>query len=70
MLLGLRESPLSAIALENALKLSRLGVTIMPLSPAFYLQPKSVDQMVSDFVDHIFSALHLPSKQGWREELI
>jgi len=68
LLLGLRESPLSAIALENALKLSRLGVTIMPLSPAFYLKDQTPQQMVAHFVDHLFTTLHLPSQPGWREE--
>lgn len=44
----LRESPLSAIALENALKLARLGVHILPTSPAFYTKPKTIQ----DLVDH------------------
>src|SRR6185295_16416093 len=44
LLLGVRETPLSAIALENALKLSRLGVTIMPLSPAFYFEGQSPEE--------------------------
>lgn len=44
----LRESPLSAIALENALKLARLGVHILPTSPGFYTKPQSIQ----DIVDH------------------
>jgi 4-hydroxy-3-polyprenylbenzoate decarboxylase len=44
-----RETPLSAIHLENMLKLSRLGVTILPPMPAFYHAPSSVDDLV-DFV--------------------
>jgi len=44
-----REMPLSAIHLENMLKLARLGVTIMPPVPAFYNHPRSV----ADIVDHI-----------------
>ncbi|MBX3683139.1 MAG: UbiX family flavin prenyltransferase [Thauera sp.] len=44
-----RESPLSAIHLENMLKLARLGVCILPPSPGFYHHPKSVDDLV-DFV--------------------
>ena len=42
----LRESPLSAIALENALRLSRAGVHIVPTCPAFYVQPKTVQDIV------------------------
>ena len=44
-----RETPVSAIHLENQLKLARLGVTLLPASPGFYQQPKTVDDMV-DFV--------------------
>ena len=52
-----RESPFSAIHLENMLKLARLGVTIMPAAPGFYHQPDSVsdlvDFMVARLLDHL-----------------
>ena len=70
MILGLRESPLSAIALENCLKLSRLGVTIMPLCPPFYFKSISNEETISRFVDHILTNLNMPSNLGWRENLI
>ena len=44
-----RETPVSAIMLENELKLARLGVTILPASPGFYSSPQSVEDLV-DFV--------------------
>ncbi len=44
-----RETPLGAIALENMLKLARLGVVILPASPGFYGQPKRIGDLV-DFV--------------------
>jgi 4-hydroxy-3-polyprenylbenzoate decarboxylase len=44
-----RETPLSAIMIENELRLSRAGAVILPASPGFYHQPKSVEDMV-DFV--------------------
>lgn len=68
MILGVRETPLSAIALENSLKLARLGVTIMPLSPAFYLKPQTPEEATAKFVDHMLTTLNLPSGLGWREE--
>lgn len=43
-----RETPLSPIHLENMLKLSRLGVSIMPPMPGFYSNPKTLD----DIIDH------------------
>ena len=44
-----RETPLSAIHLENMLKLARLGVRIVPPMPAFY----GAQQTVSDMVDFV-----------------
>ncbi len=44
-----RETPVSAIMLENELKLARLGATILPANPGFYANPQSVEDLV-DFV--------------------
>ncbi len=44
-----RETPLSAIHLENMLRLTNAGATILPASPGFYHRPGSIDQLV-DFV--------------------
>lgn len=44
-----RETPKSAIMLENELKLARLGVVIMDANPGFYPKPQTVGEMV-DFV--------------------
>ena len=46
LVLMVRETPLSAIHLENMLKLARLGVTILPPVPAFYNEPGSIDEIV------------------------
>ena len=68
LILVTRESPLSAIHLENMLKLARLGVTIMPASPAFYNKPQSISELV-DFVvarilDHLAIEQHLAPRWG------
>jgi 4-hydroxy-3-polyprenylbenzoate decarboxylase len=44
-----RETPLSAIHLENMLKLARAGASILPPAPGFYGRPQSVADLV-DFV--------------------
>jgi 4-hydroxy-3-polyprenylbenzoate decarboxylase len=54
-----REMPFSAIHLENMLKLSRLGVTIMPASPGFYHRPEAVDEMVDFVVARILDQLEV-----------
>ena len=48
-----RETPLSAIHLENMLKLSKIGVSILPPVPAFYNHPKSIQDMINFFVARI-----------------
>jgi 4-hydroxy-3-polyprenylbenzoate decarboxylase len=52
-----RESPFSAIHLENMLKLSRLGVTILPAAPGFYHRPQSVADLVDFVVARILDQL-------------
>ena len=44
-----RETPKSAIMLENELKLAKLGVVIMDANPGFYPKPQTVQEMV-DFI--------------------
>ena len=50
LVLVAREMPLSDIHLENMLKLSRMGVVILPPMPAFYNHPKTVDDIVNHVV--------------------
>ena len=44
-----RETPLSAIHLENMLRVTRAGAVVMPAAPGFYHRPASIDDLV-DFV--------------------
>jgi 4-hydroxy-3-polyprenylbenzoate decarboxylase len=67
LVLGLRESPLTGIALENAARVSREGAIVMPVSPFFYLKPESVEQLVGDFTDRFVQALTgRATERGWR----
>lgn len=68
MVLCVRESPLSSIALENALKLSREGVVIMPVSPPWYRNPSSLDDLVGGFTDKVLALLGEDAGHGWRED--
>ena len=52
-----RETPLSAIHLENMLKLSRAGAVILPPSPGFYHRPRSVAEVVDFVVARILDQL-------------
>jgi 4-hydroxy-3-polyprenylbenzoate decarboxylase len=44
-----RETPLSAIHLENMLRLTRAGAVVMPAAPGFYHRPSGIDDLV-DFM--------------------
>ncbi|MDN4501904.1 flavin prenyltransferase UbiX [Alteromonadaceae bacterium BrNp21-10] len=64
-----REMPLSSIHLENMLKLSNLGVTMMPAAPGFYHNPQSIEDLV-DFVvarilDHLGLEQNIMQKWGY-----
>ena len=63
-----REMPLSAIHLENMLRLARAGAIILPPAPGFYTHPQSIDDLV-DFVvarvlDHLGVANALVPRWG------
>lgn len=67
-----REMPLSAIHLENMLKLAQLGVTVLPAAPGFYHQPTSVQDLI-DFVvarilDHLGLDQNIQPRWGYGEE--
>ncbi len=52
-----REAPYSEIHLENMLKLTRMGAVVIPASPGFYHQPKSIEDLVDFVVARILSQL-------------
>lgn len=54
-----RETPFSSIHLENMLKLSQIGVTIMPAAPGFYHQPQSISDLVEFMVARIMDHLNV-----------
>ena len=64
-----RETPFSAIHLENMLRLSRAGAVILPPNPGFYHHPKSVDELVDFVVARILDQLDVPHQlmKRWGE---
>lgn len=65
-----REAPLSAIHLENLLKLARLGVRVVPPVPQFYLHPQTIDELVDRIARRTLDILGiheaLPPAMRWR----
>jgi 4-hydroxy-3-polyprenylbenzoate decarboxylase len=68
LVLCVRETPLSTIALENMARLSREGVVIMPISPPWYGDPKDLDALVGGFTSKVLALLGEDGGAGWREE--
>jgi 4-hydroxy-3-polyprenylbenzoate decarboxylase len=65
-----RETPYNAIHLENMLKLSRIGATILPASPAFYHRPNTIEEMVEHLCYRILDQFDIPHsrKTQWTGE--
>ncbi|RLJ68026.1 flavin prenyltransferase UbiX [Sulfurisoma sediminicola] len=55
-----RETPFSAIHLENMLKLTRAGAVILPPNPGFYHHPRDVQGVVDFVVARILDQLDVP----------
>lgn len=68
LVMCVRETPLSSIALENALKLSREGAVIMPISPPWYKNPESMDDIINGFIDKVLPILGIEVQGGWRSK--
>lgn len=61
-----RETPYNTVHLENMTRLSQMSVTIMPASPGFYNEPKSIDDLVDFMVARILDHLDIDHQLGHR----
>jgi 4-hydroxy-3-polyprenylbenzoate decarboxylase len=57
LLLVVRETPLSAVHLENMLRLANAGAVIMPAAPGFYHRPSTVEELVDFIVARVMDQL-------------
>jgi 4-hydroxy-3-polyprenylbenzoate decarboxylase len=65
--LMVREAPLNDIHLENMLKLSRMGVVMIPPVPAFYNNPQTLDDMINHIVMRALDqfGIHVDGAARW-----
>jgi len=61
-----RETPLSLIHLENMVRVTRAGATVMPAAPGFYNEPRSIDDLVEFVVARVLDHLEVPHELGQR----
>ena len=59
LVLAPRETPLSLVDLKNLTALAEAGAAIVPCSPAFYHQPKTIDDMVDFMAGKILDRLNI-----------
>lgn len=57
LILVVRETPKSAIVLENELRLARCGVCILDANPGFYSKPETVDDIIGFVVGRCLDQL-------------
>ncbi len=71
LVLAVREAPLSEVHLDNMLRLSRMGVVIMPPVPAFYSNPRSLADIVEHTVARLLDqfGIEVPGAARWTGEL-
>ncbi|HMM79099.1 MAG TPA: flavin prenyltransferase UbiX [Pyrinomonadaceae bacterium] len=55
-----RETPFSAIHLENMLRLSHAGARILPASPSFYHKPATIEELVDHVCYRILDQFDIP----------
>jgi flavin prenyltransferase len=62
LVLVVRETPLSAIHLENMLAVTRAGAVVLPASPSFYSQPDSIEALLDTVVGRVLDQIAVPNR--------
>jgi flavin prenyltransferase len=66
LVLCIRATPLNRIHLENMLRAQQAGAVIMPAIPSFYHQPKTIDDLVTQYVCRVLSQIGLTQDRMYR----
>jgi polyprenyl P-hydroxybenzoate/phenylacrylic acid decarboxylase-like protein len=66
LVLVARETPLSAIHLENMLAVTRAGAVVLPAMPSFYGRPDTVDDLLDTVVGRVLDQLGIALNRGPR----
>jgi 4-hydroxy-3-polyprenylbenzoate decarboxylase len=70
LVLVVRETPLSAIHLENMLAVTRAGAVVLPATPSFYSKPTTIEAVLDTVVGRVLDQLGLANRlmPRWGEE--
>jgi 4-hydroxy-3-polyprenylbenzoate decarboxylase len=66
LVLCVRDTPFSRIHLENMLRAQQAGAVIMPSIPSFYHGPKTIDDLVTQYVCRVLSQMDFPQEAMFR----
>jgi flavin prenyltransferase len=66
LVLCVRDTPFNRVHLENMLRAQQAGAVIMPAVAAFYHQPKTIDDLVIQYVCRVLAQMGLPQEKMYR----
>ena len=66
LVLCVRDTPFNHIHLENMLRAQQAGAVIMPVVPAFYHHPKTIDDLVTQYVCRVLTQIGLEQEKMYR----
>jgi flavin prenyltransferase len=66
LVLCIRDTPFNRIHLENMLRAQQGGAIIMPAVPSFYHQPKTIDDLVAQYICRVLAQIGLPQDEMYR----
>jgi flavin prenyltransferase len=66
LILCVRDTPFNRVHLENMLRAQQAVAVIMPAIPAFYHQPKTIDDLVTQYVCRVLAQIGLAQDQMYR----
>ena len=66
LVLCIRDTPFNRVHLENMLRAQQAGAVIMPAIPAFYHQPKTIDDLVTQYVCRVLAQIGLAQDRQYR----
>src|SRR5690242_7946836 len=66
LVLCVRDTPFNRVHLENMLRAQQAGAVIMPVVPAFYHQPKTIEDLVTQYVCRVLAQIGLSQEKMYR----
>jgi 4-hydroxy-3-polyprenylbenzoate decarboxylase len=71
LLLGVRESPLSLVHIENMRQATLAGAVVVPVTPLFYNRPVGLEEIAEQYAARVMDLLRLPHRIGrrWKAEV-